>query len=488
MQSHYVDSPIGSVTITNTEKQLLTGVQVSFLQPGYMDAETPGAAVASLKPGESVSVPLKAVFNGRVFTTEGRTPLTGEIVTRYRLGGRDVEQREPVTYTLYDKTAITWDDDRKVGAFVTPQDSSLKAWTAAVSEAAREAALPGLNQPLQVALQVYQALAALGIQYQEDPSSPFTRVQGKVEAVDSVNLARTTLRQRYGDCDDLTVLYCSLLETRSLRTAFITVPGHIFAAFDTGVVAASAGEISPDKGMTIAVQGTAWVPIEVTLLDGRSDFLAAWQRGIELWNQHPKERAFITTTASQEAYAPVGLQEALVQPVPPPRDAVLKAVTAARERIADAAIRPLQADLQKAKGKREYNRLGLAYARFGRYPQAIDAFTAALRVDPGYAAAQVNLGNVYFFQKDYRKATTTYTSALALLKSQGADSRGGLAAALLANLAQAASVSGDSKAAGDYMALAQAADPGRAGMGAGEAGAARAASGAGSVILVDDGE
>ena len=329
MQSYYADNPIGRVTITNTEKVPLSGVQLSFVQPGYMDGETPGASVASLKPGESIELPLSAVFNGQVFTTEGRTPLTGQIVAKYRIGGRDVEQREPVSYVLYDKTAITWDDDRKVGAFITPQDSSLKAWTAAVSEASREAGLPGLNQPLQVALQVYQALSALGIQYQEDPSSPFTRVQGTIQSVDSISLPRTTLRQRYGDCDDLTVLFASLLETRSLRTGFITVPGHIYPAFDTGIPAASFGEISPDRGMTIALQGTLWIPVEVTLLDGRSDFLSAWQRGIELWNQYPKERALTPTAAAQVVFAPVGLQEALIQPVAPARGA-----SQGRDRIA----------------------------------------------------------------------------------------------------------------------------------------------------------
>ena len=492
MQSYYAENPIGRVTITNTEKVPLSGVQLSFVQPGDMDGETPGASVASLKPGESIELPLSAVFNGQVFTTEGRTPLTGQIVAKYRIGGRDVEQREPVSYVLYDKTAITWDDDRKVGAFITPQDSSLKAWTAAVSEASREAGLPGLNQPLQVALQVYQALSALGIQYQEDPSSPFTRVQGTVQSVDSISLPRTTLRQRYGDCDDLTVLFASLLETRSLRTGFITVPGHIYPAFDTGIPAASFGEISPDRGMTIALQGTLWIPVEVTLLDGRSDFLSAWQRGIELWNQYPKERALTPTAAAQVVFAPVGLQEALIQPVAPAREVLLKAVTGSRDRIADAVVRPLQADAQKARGKREYNRLGLAYARFGRYAQAIEAFTAAMKVDPRYATAQVNLGNVYFFQKEYRKSAATYASALAILKSQGADTKGGLAAALLTNLSQASSAAGDPSAAQNYLALAQAADPQRAaaisGAAAGEVGSVRAASAAERVILVEDEE
>ncbi len=477
MQSFYAENPLGKVTITNTEKLPLSDLQVSFLQPGYMDGETPSASIPTLKPGQTVEVPLKAVFNGQVFTTEGRTPLTGQVVTRYRIGGRDVEQREPVSYTLYDKTALTWDDDRKVGAFITPQDSSLKAWTAAASESARDAALPGLNQPLQVALQVDQALAVLGIQYQEDASSPFTRVQGKVAAVDSVSLPRATLRQRYGDCDDLTVLFASLLETRSIRT-------------DTGVSADSFAEIHPDRTMTIALRGTAWIPVEVTMLDGRSDFLAAWQRGIELWNQFAKERSFITTADAQALYAPVGLQEALIQPMPPARDAVLRSVTAAREKLADAVIRPAAQEAQRTKGKREYNRLGLVAARFGRYPQAIEAFTAAAKADPSYATAQVNLGNVYFFQKDYRKAAASYTAALALLRARGADTKGSAAAAALANLAQLSRLSGDTKAAEEYQALAAAADPLRAGAAptgaAGDQGTSRAASAAGQVILLDD--
>ena len=66
-------------------------------------------------------MPLKAVFNKQVFTTEGKTPLTGQIIAKYKLGGRDVEQREPAGYELYDKTAITWNDNAKVGAFITPR-------------------------------------------------------------------------------------------------------------------------------------------------------------------------------------------------------------------------------------------------------------------------------------------------------------------------------------------------------------------------------
>jgi hypothetical protein len=490
MQSYYAQNPLGTVTVTNTERQTVTGLEISFLQPGYMDAETPSFSRATLKPGESVEVPLKAVFNKQVFTTEGKTPLTGQIIAKYKLGGRDVEQREPAGYDLYDKTAITWNDNAKVGAFITPQDGSLKTWTAAVSEATRETLLPALNQPLQIAMQIYQALAATGIQYQEDPSSPFTRVQGRIEAVDSINLARTTLRQRYGDCDDLTVLFASLLETRSVRTGFITVPGHIYAAFDTGVAAENYAEIHPDRAMTLAVDGTLWVPVEVTLLDGKSDFLQAWQRGIELWNGSSSDRQMTKTAAAQLVYAPVGLQEALLQPVPPAKDVVVRSVSSARDRLANVYIQPVLAEATKAKGKREYNRLGIAYARFGRYADAIAAFTQSSRADPTYVSAQINLANVYYLQKDYKKSIAGYTAALKSLDAKETEAAASLRATVLMNLSQVSSSSGDSKAAQEYLAQAQRADPARADQfmaaASGESGGARASSAAGQVILVDD--
>ncbi|MFW6293995.1 MAG: hypothetical protein ACOC7V_16970, partial [Spirochaetota bacterium] len=50
-------------------------------------------------------------------------------------------------------------------------------------------------------------------------------------AVDFLQFPRQTLTYSSGDCDDLTALYIALLESVGVDTAFITVPGHIYAAF-----------------------------------------------------------------------------------------------------------------------------------------------------------------------------------------------------------------------------------------------------------------
>jgi tetratricopeptide (TPR) repeat protein len=465
MQGFYAKNRIGTVTIVNTERQPVTDLEVSFFQPGYMDSPTASASLPRLAPGESATVSLLAVFNNEVFKKEGRIPLSGQIIATYKLAGRAAEQKQPVTYDLMDKTAITWTDDRKIGAFITPQDSALKNYTAWVNETirARDYGLPNYNEPLQTAMQVYDALRVLGIFYQEDPSSPFTRVQGATEAVDSVTLPRLTLKRKYGDCDDLTALFCSLLETRNIETGIITVPGHIYATFNTKAPASAAREFSPDKGMILLQDDSVWVPVEVTMLDGNSGFLEAWTRGIELWKANEKTRAFYRTRAAQEVYGPVVLDEKDLGLQYGNEERIAAAFKQDRDRLGDVVLKSLAAESDRSRSKADYNRLGMLSAQFGRLREAEDAFGRALKIDAKYTSALVNLGNVYYLRKDYRKAIDTYRSVIPLL---GKPDKGSFAAnasiILLVNMARAYGSLGNTGEARNVLAQATQIDPEKA--------------------------
>jgi tetratricopeptide (TPR) repeat protein len=458
MQSYYATHPIGQVSITNTEKLAVTDVEVSFSQKEYMDSPTPSFSAARIEPGVTVTVPLKAVFNSRVYDLEGGmgyAPLTGEIIVTYKLGGRSAEQRSAVTYNLYDKRAMTWDDDRKAAAFITPLDRALKNYTAFINEAAKPASLPAWNAPMQVAMQVYDALQEIGIYYQDDPAAPFTKVQGDHTFVDFISMPRDTLARRYGDCKNLTVLFCSLLETKSLHTGFITVPGHIYPVFDTGQPATDYRDINPDRTMTLVIDGTLWVPVEVTLLDGKSDFLAAWQRAIAEWKAFEKERAFYRTRDAQALYAPVAIAQV---------DLGLQYGSAANiaslfardlEAVGRIVMAPYAADSEKSREKKDYNKLGVVAARFGLLKDAEDAFARALKIDPRYTGALVNMGNVSYLRGDYQKAVTAYTSALPLLGRLTKDNLSGKTAVIImVNTARAYEAMKKTKESQDMLAQA----------------------------------
>ena len=465
MQGYYAKNKVGSVTLVNTDRQPVTEIEVSFFQPGYMDSPTASATLPLLAPGDSASVPLFAVFNNEVFKKEGKIPLSGQILTTYKLAGKPAEQRQPVTYELMDKTAITWTDDKKLGAFITAQDSALKNYTAWVSDIIRSKGheLPNYNEPLQTAMQIYDALRVLGIFYQEDPASPFTRVQGAAETVDSVTLPRLTLKRKYGDCDDLTALFCSLLETRNVETGFITVPGHIYAVFNTGAAASSAREFSPDRNMVLLQDDTVWIPVEVTMLDGNSGFLEAWTRGMELWKANEKSRAFFRTREAQQVYGPVVLEEKDLGLQYGNEEKIATVFRQDRDRLGDVVLKSVTAEADRSKAKGDYNRLGMLSAQFGRLKEAEEAFGKALKVDPKYTSALVNLGNVAFLRKDYKKAIDTYKSVLPILgKPEWGSFAANVSVILLVNMARSYSALGNSADARAVLAQASEIDPQKA--------------------------
>lgn len=421
MQSYYSSRPFAQVTIVNGENVELRDLEVSFFQPGYMDAPTPSANLASLAPRGRVEVGLLAAFNQEVFRTEGTVPLAGEIIVRYRYRGRPIEQRMPVSYDLLDRTAITWDDDRKVGAFITPADSALRNYASFVATALKGETLPQLNPALQAAAQVYSALASFGLTYQADPSSPFVRAQAGSIAVDSVSLGRSTLARGTGDCDDLTVLFASILESMGHETGFITVPGHIYLAVNTKVPARDFREIHPDRSMTIVQGDQVWIPVEITLV-GKQPLADAWRRGAELWKLYeasPEKRGFYSTASAQTVYRPVGLRETDLGLQYGSRADLAAAYRPELARLGDFALADLAAQAAKTNDKKEWNALGIAYARYGRAKDAEAAFNRALRIDSSFVSALVNLGNLAYLQRDYRKALGSWQGVIRTLDAQG---------------------------------------------------------------------
>jgi tetratricopeptide (TPR) repeat protein len=464
MQSYYAKNPLGRVTITNTEKYALSDVEVSFFQAGFMDASTKAAAFETLGPGDSKMVDLVASFNGSVFTTEGTTPLTGDIVVSYVARDKPVKQTFSVSYDLYDKTALTWDDDRKVGAFITPADSALRNYSSFIRQAAKDRTIAAFSEPLQAAMEVYYALKEIGIMYQVDPTSPFTAVQSNRQVVDSISLARDTLKRLTGDCDDLTVLYCSLLETLGVETAFITVPGHIYAAFNTKVPSRRYSAIHPDSRMTLNIEGELWVPVEITMI-GTGDFLAAWRTGIDEFtalDATPAKRAVNFTRKAQEVYVPVGLRETDLGIQYGSKANILAGFRGSLDKLVDLIIDDETNTANKNDSKTGYNRLGILCAQYERYAQAQTAFNRALALDRNYLEPLINLGNLSYLREDYQDALRSFHQAEERLAVKGTDTSPAYVK-VLANIARTYYELENFDRASEYAKKAMAIDPSIAG-------------------------
>ncbi len=132
---------------------------------------------------------------------------------------------------------------------------------------------------------VFEALRRYGIKYQIDPNNPFTQVVGADWPFDNIQYPRQLLRRKTGDCDDCTVLYCSMLENMGIPTAVVDIPGHIFAVFDTGVEPSGIVRLRIPEEKLLRYRDRLWVPAETTLRE--KPFGKVWESGLRQLRELP---------------------------------------------------------------------------------------------------------------------------------------------------------------------------------------------------------
>ncbi|MCF6335556.1 MAG: hypothetical protein L3J12_07430, partial [Spirochaetales bacterium] len=264
----------------------------------------------------------------------------------------------------------------------------------------------------------------LGIIYQIDPTSPFTAAQDNPLIVDSISIPRDTLTRLTGDCDDLTALYAALLETLGIETAFITVPGHIYVAFNTGVPSKDFRKVHSEKGMTLSIDGSLWVPVEITLI-GTDDFLSAWRVGIMEFAavaDTPELRHVIKTREAQDVFRPVGLTETDLGLQYGSKAEIVKNFKRDMNKLIDNVIEDYKASAEATRRKRDFNKLGIIAAQFGRTQTAEDSFNSALSLDRNYINPKINLGNLYYMEEEYQDALRNFLGAERTMVDIGRDS------------------------------------------------------------------
>ncbi len=449
----YDDHAVGTAQIRNTGSKPLTDIRISFLIKQYMDGPKECARIPSLAPGESRQVPLYALLNSSILDVTEPTKVTAEIDAAYQNGGSQEQASSTATLGVYDRNAMTWDDDRKAAAFVSSKDPWVLQLSNNVTAMVKDLRNPGVNKNLQTAIAFHDALRVYGLAYSPNPTTPYSYTSAHPEIVDFLKFPRQTLSYRAGDCSDLSILYASFFESVGIETAFITVPGHIFMAINLDMTPEAAGKL-PNSDDLIIRDGKVWLPIETTMRD--KGLLDAWKEGAREWRQGvtDQDAAFYSVRDAWKVYQPVGLPADATSPQLPAQDLVQLAFSAELSRRVDdeiaAAIAPLNASIQEHATPRALNSRGVAFARYGRLDKAETDFHAALDAKGDYVYALINLGNVALLGSDNQAAYDYFRRAV---QAAPQDPH-----ALLA-LAATASALGKTDEAGQAFASAKKVDP-----------------------------
>jgi len=411
--AYYDDHPLGSVVVYNAGSKTASDVSVRVYINQYMDAPKECATIAALSPGESRQIDLTALFTEKVLEITEGTKVVAEIIFEYRLRGDWYGDAKRESLRILDRNAMTWEDDRRAAAFVTAKDPSVMSFSKNVVGSVRDVGNQTVDENLRKAIALHEALNLYGISYVVDPKTPYTDFAQKKNQVDYLQFPRQTLEYKAGDCDDLSILFSALLESVGVETAFITVPGHIFMAFSLDVDETAAKKSFSDPGKVIFFEGQAWIPVEITL---RQSFAKAWEEGVKEWKQfQPGSAGFHPIHRAWGIYEPVGLPGSGPNINVPVADALKTAYNFEVDGFIDREIAPQVAELQKAiqgtkRNESHRNRLGVLYARYGKYAEASAEFEKLMKQSQ-YTPAVINLGNIAFQEQNWNLALEYYTRA-----------------------------------------------------------------------------
>ncbi len=347
--SHYQTNPSGWVKLKHDmpDGPAATALRISVFIPSAMSMPSE-VTIPELKAGQELEVPVQLTLDStRLQQFEGHTPAQAEIQIHYEMEGARQSEKRTSSLVIFSRNALDWQRASSVASFVTPQDKSVRGFARAALAATPQGEQEG---PALTAITLFEALRLRGMRYVKDPEVPT-----RDSVLDSVQYARESLAQGTGDCDDLSVLYASLLESAGVESALVRGPGHSLVAFSPGPVEQSVRSLTVDRKRYLVHQGRAWIPLEATLL--AEGFEQAWQKAAEQLQRWQKrgELELLPVREAWATYPPTPLPPG--DPSPQVQVAALK--TLAAESLAqvqkhrDGEVEQLRTRLSRraAKGK-----------------------------------------------------------------------------------------------------------------------------------------
>ncbi|HUX21575.1 MAG TPA: tetratricopeptide repeat protein, partial [Spirochaetia bacterium] len=397
---------LGSVTLQNTGSSTITDLSLRLFIPGLMQTPSEAQNPRALGVGQSISVDLPALLDSGVLDRGEAGSVSAELTVEYVSGGKPYKEVVARPIGVLNRNAIRWDDDRKVASFMITTDPALLRFSGQIMGMVEDTPTNLLTQGFLSAIRLFSGMQAAGIHYVVDPQSSYESLSRDSAAIDFVRFPIETLDAKSGDCDDLSVLYNTLLESVGVSTAFITTPGHIFTAFDSGIPAELAGRVAAKPEEVIVRDGSVWIPVETTALD--QGFVKAWQIGAVEWREAAgrKTGKFFTTKDAWQLYPPAGFSAAQGAAIPS-QERVLSQYKEELSAYRNHSLVPretaLLADISESPSSAGENQLGILYAQFGLFSKALEQFDHASSGTP-YLPALINAANILSIQKQYDAA------------------------------------------------------------------------------------
>ena len=426
---YYQENDFFDVVLSNAAQEPVRAT-VSLLLPRMMSA--PHQEEVVLPPQSTEKYTFKVTFDPDLFNQPEAaydnfvTPL---IQVRYSRNRQDqvVEKALDRVYVA-GKNKLSWNIQGIAAAFVTPGDLAVAGMARGLVQRYDEVLAAKFNRSsIGKAALLFDAMGVYKIRYQADQKVPFASIAADKTIFDTVQypsellVKPTGVDTKVGDCDDLAVLFVSMLENLSIDTAFLEDndpgKGHIYMMFDSGIPPDQAADHFTSSAEYVEWQGRVWIPVETTMFG--FSFADAWRNGVSEYKLL-KIRKLIN-----EVYTQQWLQVYKAPTLPPvqvdlPPGAALDSLLAKDLDFFDKRTDQIALGSATSTDTPEgaYD-AGVAYLRINHLEKALQMFDHALALKPDHADALNGKGVVLTHQGHYDEAMELYNRALQLSDDNG---------------------------------------------------------------------
>ena len=419
-QSYNSNRSVGEVQLINDSPDTIQ-VELSLDLPDLMRRPSTPQRLR-LNPHQRHTIPLHATLDKKLLELTDILETQAQLTLAVETSDKTFPLEENKNFRVFDRGSLIWDNVGRAAAFITSQDPLVDAF-ARKTLVAFENTIRALGQPgraLLQALVLFEALKQHGIHYIPDANTPYDQARSQRAKVDHIKYPAHLLQTKTGDCDDLTVLYASLLENVGISTALVDLPGHIFLLFDTGVDLRNRYQLPLNTRYYRMRGDRLWIPVEVTKVN--QSFLEAWQAGVDQldpYSLRELRHKFVNTADAWKQYP--AAQPTFDKPVDFPAPAALKDPISTQyntlqvrinKYIDETYLYPLKLAPDRTPLR---TRLLKVYLALERFEQAIDKASADLVERHGDKAATLNhRGNAFLLKGNLTQALVDYQEAMAL--------------------------------------------------------------------------
>lgn len=317
--NYYLENPVMRIDIMNKEKFTIHSLNISVLSGNL----TEGNSIDyndSILPNEELSIYLPVEWNKKIIEREKSSIESLNLEISYTVPGRKRVLNQTAYCLILGKNNFIWQtdysetgdelldylqnaSDAKAAVFVNPNDEQMIQLARRIKdEIEKKLSYDGLPTKFKTIYSISSYLQSRNLRYQVDPNSVPYGKTSKAQT-DYLRYPHETLSAGYGDCDDLSILCASILESGGVPVAFLTIPGHIFIAADSGLTKENANFLFGNVDLFIEENDKLWIPIEITEI--MKGLKVAWNTGIKEWHEtYEGDRGFFELEKSWQEFKP----------------------------------------------------------------------------------------------------------------------------------------------------------------------------------------